>query len=83
MQPADYNVVNNDTIIFVVFMVIILVIIIINIVLMRWMFGIKKIIRNLELANTKLEINNELLRDIIEDINHRKVKNFEQQKIKF
>lgn len=83
MQPANYDIASNDTLVFIIFLIIILIIIIINIMLMKWIFGMKKIVKNLELTNAKLEVNNELLRDIIEDINHRKVKSFEQQKIHF
>ena len=83
MQPTNYDVATNDTLVFIIFLVIVFIIIIINIILMKWIFGMKKIVKNLELTNVKLEINNELLKDIIEDINHRKVKNFEQQKIHF
>ena len=50
---------------------------------MRWILGLGKIIKNLEITNIKLEENNELLRDIIEDINYRKEKESTQQKIHF
>jgi hypothetical protein len=83
MESTSYDLANSDFVILAVVLIIIFVIVIISIFLLKWILGIKKIIRNLETTNIKLEENNELLRDIIEDINYRKEKGFEQQKLNF
>jgi len=83
MESTSYEVANSDFVTLAVVLIIIFVIVIISIFLLKWILGIKKIIRNLETTNIKLEENNELLRDIIEDINYRKEKGFEQQKLNF
>jgi|GEM_PF-3289304 len=83
MQPTNYDMANNDLMVLMVILVFMFIIILVSIFLLKWILGIKKIIRNLEMTNIKLEENNELLRDIIEDINYRKEKSFEQQKMNF
>jgi membrane protein insertase Oxa1/YidC/SpoIIIJ len=61
----------------------IIVLILISAFIFKWILEITKILDNLKNINKNIEENNELLKELIDDLNSKKERQADQQKLEF